>query len=159
MQRLTLITVACAAIISAIAFVGTSGAQQLGPPTATLELVSLDRETRFRVIDNPPRSDPERPSPGDLAIITARLRDSANRRAGKVYAVFMRLAGRRRFVDQVRGTFRLRGGYIVVEGIVAGGRRDNLAVTGGTGSYAGARGTLQVTSTRKGARYRFTFIG
>ena len=159
MPRLTLITVACAAIISAVAFVGISGAQQVGPPTATLELVSLDRETRFKFVDNAPRSNPERPSPGDLAIITSRLRDSANRRAGKVYAVFMRLAGRKRFVDQVRGTFRLSGGHIVVEGIVAGGRRDNVAVTGGTGRYAGARGTLQVTSSRKGARFRFTFIG
>lgn len=64
MQRLTLITVACAAIIGAVAFVGSSGAQQPGPPTGTLELVSLDRETHFKFVDNPPRSgDPGRPSP------------------------------------------------------------------------------------------------
>jgi hypothetical protein len=37
------------------AFVGSSGAQQPGPPTGTLELVSLDRETRFAFVDNPPR--------------------------------------------------------------------------------------------------------
>jgi hypothetical protein len=161
MQRLTLITVACAAIIGAVAFVGSSGAQQPGPPTGTLELVSLDRETHFKFVDNPPRSgDPGRPSPGDLAIITGRLRDTANRRAGKLYAVFMRVAGKRkRHVDQVRGTFVLRNGHIVVEGVSAGGRTDNVAVIGGTGRYAGARGTLRVTSTRKAARYRFTFIG
>lgn len=72
----------------------------------------------------------------------------------------MRLAGKRkRHVDQVRGTFVLRNGHIVVEGVSAGGRTDNVAVIGGTGRYAGARGTLRVTSTRKAARYRFTFIG
>jgi hypothetical protein len=160
MQRLAVITVACAAIIGALAFVGSSGAQQSGPPTGTLELVSRDRETRFKFVDNPPRSgDPARPSRGDLAIITGRLRDSGNRRVGKLYAVFMRLAGKRRPVDQVRGTFALRDGHIVVEGISAGGRTDNLAVTGGTGRYAGARGTLRVTETRRAARFRFTFIG
>jgi len=159
MQRLRVITVACAAIIGVVAFAGSSGAQQPVPPTGTLELVSLDRETRFKFVDNPPRSDPERPSRGDLAIITARLRDSANGRAGKLYVVFMRLAGKRRHVDQVRATFRLRDGHIVVEGISTGGRTDNVAVTGGTGRYAGARGTLHVTQTRKAARYRFTFIG
>ena len=160
MQRLALMTVACAAVIGAVAFVGTSGAQQPVPPTGTLELVSLNRETRFKFVDNPPRSgDPTRPSLGDLAIITARLRDTANRRAGKLYALFMRLAGRRRHVDQVRVTFELRGGHIVVEGISRGGRTDDAAITGGTGRYAGARGTLHVTQTRRAARYRFTFIG
>ena len=160
MQRLMLITVTCAAIIGAVAFVESSGAQQTGPPTGTLEVGSLDRETRFKFVDNPPRSgDPARPSPGDLAIITGRLRDTANRRAGKLYAVFTRLAGKRRSVDQVRGTFVLEGGHIVVEGISRGGRTDNVAVTGGTGRYAGARGTLRVTQTRRAARYRFTFIG
>ena len=54
MQRRTIITVACAAIIAAVAFVGSSGAQQPGPPTGTLELVSLDRETHFKFVDNPP---------------------------------------------------------------------------------------------------------
>jgi hypothetical protein len=159
MHRLTLITVACAAIIAAVALVGSSGAQQPSPPTGILELVSLDRETHFKFVDNPPRSgDPGRPSRGDLAIITGRLRDTANRRAGKLYALFMRLAGQRRHVDQVRATFVLRHGHIVVEGISAGGRTDNVAVIGGTGRYAGARGTLRVTQTRRAARYRFTFI-
>jgi hypothetical protein len=161
MERLAVITVACAAIIGAVAFVGSSGAQQSGPPTGTLELVSRDRETRFKFVDHPPRSgDPARPSPGDLAIIRGTLRDSANRRVGKFYTVFMRLAGkRRRVVDQVRATFALRDGHIVVEGISTEGGTDNVAVTGGTGRYAGARGTLRVTETRRAARFRFTFIG
>lgn len=160
MQRLTFITVAFAAVIGVVAFVGSSGAQQPSPPTGTLELVQLSRETRFKFVDNPPRSgDPARPSRGDFAIITARLRDTANRRVGKLYVVFMRLAGKRRHVDQVRATFVLRDGHIVIEGISRGGRTDNAAVTGGTGRYAGARGTLRVTQERRGARYRFTFIG
>jgi hypothetical protein len=160
MQRLRFITVACAAIIGVVAFVGSSGAQQPSPPTGTLELVQLSRETRFKFVDNPPRSgDPARPSRGDFAIITSRLRDTANRRVGKLYVVFMRLAGKRRHVDQVRATFVLRDGHIVIDGISRGGRTDNVAVTGGTGRYAGARGTLRVTQERREARYRFTFIG
>jgi hypothetical protein len=161
MQRLTLVTVPCAAVIAAVAFVGSSGAQQSAPPTGTLELVSLDRETRFKFVDKPPRSgDPGRLSLGDLAIITGRLRDTANRRTGKLLrALHEARRKRRRHVDQVRATFVLRDGHIVVEGISDGGRTENVAVTGGTGRYAGARGTLRVTETRKAAHYRFTFIG
>ena len=77
MKRLFLIVAAaCAAIVSAAALVVSSGAQQPGPPTGTLELVSLDRETRFKFVDNPPR---RRESAGDLFMINARLRDGSNR--------------------------------------------------------------------------------
>jgi hypothetical protein len=55
MKRALIITAACAAIVGVVALVGNSGAQQPGTPTGTLELVSLNRETRFAFVDNPPR--------------------------------------------------------------------------------------------------------
>jgi hypothetical protein len=141
--------------------VATSNAQQPGPPTGTLDLIQRGREATFKFVDNPPRGgDPARPSLGDLAIIGGTLRDTSNRRVGKVHALFMRLQGRsKNIVDQVRATFVVRGGQIVVEGISRQRRVEDMAITGGTGNYAGARGTLRITSTRRGSHFRFTFIG
>jgi hypothetical protein len=157
-----------AAVLSAalaVAVVGvavvSSNAQQPGPPTGTLDLVQRGRESTFKFVDNPPRSgDPARPSPGDLAIIAGTLRDTSNRRAGTLHVVFMRLKGRRKnIVDQVTATFDLKGGQIVMGGVSDGGRVDVVAITGGTGSYAGARGSMRVTQMRRKAHFRITFIG
>ena len=138
MQRLALIiTAACAAIVGVVALVGSSGAQQSGPPTGTLELVSLNRETRFAFVDNPPR---RRERAGDLFMINARLRDASNRPAGRLHASFAETQPPPRAVAQGSATFILRNGQIVVSGPLVNRRRgdqtDAFAVVGGTGAYA-----------------------
>ena len=114
MQRLALIiTAACAAIVGVVAVVGSSGAQPPGPPTGTLELVSLNRETRFAFVDNPPR---RRERAGDLFVINARLRDGSNRPAGRVHASFAETQPPPRVVAQGSATFILGNGQIMVSG-------------------------------------------
>jgi hypothetical protein len=72
----------------------------------------------------------------------------------------MRLKGRRKhIVDQVDVTYVVKGSQIVVEGIPRLRRVEDMPITGGTGRYAGARGTPRVTETRRAARLHFTFIG
>jgi hypothetical protein len=160
MQRLALIAAACAAIVSVIAVVASSGAQQPGPPTGTLELVSLDRETRFAFVDNPPR---RRERAGDLFVINARLRDGSNRPTGRLHASFAETQPPPRVVAQGSGTFILGNGQIMVSGpIVNRGRNDRtdtLAVVGGSGAYTEARGTMVTTERRRSTRYVFTFAG
>jgi hypothetical protein len=162
MKRLTLIiTAACAAILSAVTIVGSSGAQLPAPPTGTLELVSLDRETRFKFVDNPPR---RRESAGDQIMITGRLRDSSNRPTGRFHATFAVTQPRRPFVAQGSGTFLLGGDdQIVVTGAIPDrGRRDRtdtLAIVGGAGAYTAARGTMVVTERRRSTRFVFNFAG
>jgi Dirigent-like protein len=161
MKRLALIiTAACVAIISAAVLVVRSDAQQPGPPTGTLELVSLDRETRFTFVDNPPR---RRERAGDLFVINSRLRDGTNRPVGRLHASFAETQPPPRVVAQGTATFILDDGQIMVSGpIVNRGprdRTDTLAVVGGTGAYTAARGTLTTTETRAGGRYVFTFAG
>ena len=161
MKRLLLIVAAaCAAIVSAAALVVSSGAQQPGPPTGTLELVSLDRETRFKFVDNPPR---RRESAGDLFMINARLRDGSNRPAGRLHASFAQTQPPPRGVAQGSATFILRNGQIVVGGpIVDRGRNDRtdtFAVVGGSGAYTAARGTMVTRETRRRIRFVFTFAG
>ena len=161
MQRLALITTAaCAAIIGAAAIVGNSGAQQPGPPTGTLELVSLDRETRFKFVDNPPR---RRERAGDLFMINARLRDSSNRPTGRLHALFAETQSPPRAVSQGSATFIVGNGQIMVSGpIVDQGRNDRtdtFAVVGGSGAYTAARGTMVTTETGRSTRFVFSFAG
>jgi hypothetical protein len=157
MKRLAVIvTAACAAIISAAALVASSGAQQPGPPTGTLELVGLDREARFKFVDAPPR---RREGAGDQFLITQRLRDTSNRRVGRVHASFAITPGSRSGAHG-SGTFIVHNGRIVVTGIIDDpGRTDTLAIVGGSGAYTGARGTLVTTERRRSTRFLFTFIG
>jgi hypothetical protein len=161
MNRLALIiTAACMAIISAAVLVVRSDAQEPGPPTGTLELVSLERETRFTFVDNPPR---RRERAGDLFVINSRLRDSSGRLIGRLHASFAETQPPPRVVAQGSVTFILDDGQIMVSGpIVNRGprdRTDTLAVVGGTGAYTAARGTLATTDGRKRSRYVFTFTG
>jgi hypothetical protein len=123
-----------------------------------LELVSLDRETRFAFVDNPPR---RRERAGDLFVINARLRDGSNRPTGRLHASFAETQPPPRVVAQGSGTFILGNGQIMVSGpIVNRGRNDRtdtLAVVGGSGAYTAARGTMVTTERRRSTRYVFTF--
>ncbi len=98
-------------------------------------------------------------SPGDMYVFEGRLL-SRGKRVGHVYGsqTSIRLEPGREIVHGVL-TFRLRGGdSLLISGLSAYPRNSNSgivvgeqfarAVIGGTGRYAGARGTL--TSTRRG---------
>jgi len=157
MKRLAVIvTAACAAIIGASILVVSSGAQQPGPPTGTFELVGQDREGSFKYIDTPPR---RRENAGDQFLITQRLRDTSNRRVGRVHASFAQTPGKPS-ASQGSATFIFSNGQIVVTGIVdEQGRTDTLVIAGGSGAYTGARGTLVTTEKRRSTRFLFTFAG
>jgi hypothetical protein len=158
MRRLVVsIGIVCAALVAAVVVAATSGAQG-GPPAGTLELVSRDSETSFKFVDNAPR---RKESAGDMAILRAPVRTPAGERAGRFQVYFVAVKGgdfERRFLGQASGSFVLSGGDITVNGVIDD-RRDNdmLAIAGGTGAYAGARGTLLVTETNDSTRFTFTF--
>ena len=161
MHRPAVITVAAgAAIAGVVALVASSGAQQPGPPTGTLEVVSLERETRFSFVDNPPR---RRERAGDMFVINARLRDTADRPVGRLHAFFAETQAPPRVVAQGSATFILGDDQIVVSGpIVNQGRddrSDTLAIVGGSGAYMAARGTMVATEGRRTSRYVFDFAG
>jgi hypothetical protein len=157
MKRLALIvTGACAAIIGAAAVVGSSGAQQPSPPTGTLELVSQDRDGVFKFVDTPPL---RRENAGDQFLLTQRVRNTANRRVGRVHGSFTFTPGRPS-ASQGSATFIFGNGRIVVTGTIdEQGRTDTLAVVGGSGAYTGARGTLVTTERRRSTGFLFTFAG
>jgi len=54
-------------------------------------------------------------------------------------------------------TNQLAGGDIVVQGPFYDTKGSTLAITGGTGKYRDARGTMQLQSRANGTKYAFTF--
>ena len=54
-------------------------------------------------------------------------------------------------------TTLLPGGQIVVEGPFLDAAKSTLAITGGTGRYRGARGTMDLQSRENGTKFAFVF--
>jgi hypothetical protein len=135
-------SLAIAACASAgVAFAADSPAPQArtaraaAPPTGTLQIVL--RPQSFRVVDLPPkRSGDAPPSTGDESITTYRVFDaSGTKRLGR--ADFLCTSLDHHGQDQqCAGTIALNHGQMATQGDA-----DNVAIAGGSGAYAGARGT------------------
>ena len=136
------IPLAIAACTSAgIAFAADSptahkpAARASAPPTGSLQIVL--RPQSFHLADLPPkRSGDGPPSPGDTSIITYRAFDASGaKRLGRAQFVCTAV-DRLGEHEQCTGTIALTDGQLATQGDA-----DNIAVVGGTGAYAGARGT------------------
>ena len=137
----TLLAAAVAAgLLGAAAWVGTSGA---GTGPATIRIT--DRELSVVRVDVGPR----RTSPGDLEIVRHRLleRNRPRNVIGRSELVCTFVDSRRS--RSCRGTYILPRGKIMVAGTLQYRQFYVLAVTGGTGLYDNARGTLSVTRTAR----------
>jgi hypothetical protein len=105
------------------------------PPTGSLQIVL--RPQSFHLADLPPkRSGDGPPSPGDASIITYRIFDASGaKRLGRAQFVCTAV-DRRGEHEQCNGTIALPDGQLATQGDAG-----NVAVVGGSGAYAGARGT------------------
>jgi hypothetical protein len=137
MRRRTalLATVISTAGLGAGAALASAGpAETAGPPAGTKQVVL--RQTSFKFLDHPPlRRGDVPPSPGDASILSYRVLDAGGqKRLGRADAICTSTDRRgKRLVCTVEMT--LPDGVIMLEG-----PGDPLAITGGTGVYAGARG-------------------
>jgi hypothetical protein len=136
---------AAAAVALALAGGGPAGAQD-APKTIALTAV----EQHCANADNGRRGD----SVGDVLACRGALRGSSGSRAGQAHwtCVFL---GTERAGEDCLGTVALSGGTLQLAGVLNHmGPRSTWAVTGGTGKYAGARGSAelrQLSATRTGA--------
>jgi hypothetical protein len=101
------------------------------------------------VVDNAPTGD----SPGDLLVFTEKLYNARGKQVGTDAAQCTRLFDASSLCT---GVYKLRGGQIHVQLVQPGptGVYDQ-AVTGGTGRYAGVRGTVTVDQQPGGDRFTF----
>lgn len=136
-----------AAALAAAGIAASTAHGQAAP--ATLSLFEPEQGGTFSVVDSPPLShsrNPERfrTSVGDRAFFSTRvLEHKGGATVGHAYHEVTVLKGRRFPVASflTRVTLSLAGGQIVAEGAYGPGTSRTLAIVGGTGRYAGARGS------------------
>ncbi len=147
MKRLAIVGGVVALAVVALS-VGTGGAQQPGERTFTL--IEGEGGT-FGFVDNPPKSKGQTEktfttSVGDMLVFASPLLDEAKARVGTLHASCVVTRGGKtgKAAYQCTATFVLKDGAIAVDVAFneAQGANITIAITGGTGAYEGARGSI-----------------
>jgi hypothetical protein len=159
--RLTLGSLVLA--VGACALVLGSSASAQAP--ATLTFKELNKGSTFAFVDSAPMSKAkgeQSASLGDLIVFTNPLTDAAGKRVGRLYShcttvVAARQANRAAYACEA--VVVLGGGTLTVQALLAhAGATVHGTVTGGTGAYANARGTLVSRPTKTGADDTVTLV-
>jgi hypothetical protein len=124
-----------AALAAAILAVAPATAKR-GNHTITIKLTS--KIDQVKLVDNAPTGD----SPGDVLLFTEKLFNARGKQVGTDAASCTRLFDPSSLCT---GVYKLRGGQVHVQLVQPGpsGTYDQ-AITGGTGRFAGATGTVTV---------------
>jgi hypothetical protein len=148
-----------ASITAAIIVTNAGGEASQG---RTITLTEVAKGASFGFVDNPPTTtftregEPRRLSPGDLEIEAITVANTQGARVGRfhAYCVVTRPGIFARHEEECTGTYRLNDGTITVADVFAGSETSDwtAAIVGGTGAYAGARGTLTSVAARGGSR-------
>jgi hypothetical protein len=132
-----------AAAMAALFAAGVVAAGQAAPIAGTRTLTVFERGEHVRLIDNPPKVQSPRSPPGfgDALAFNARLTTSGKRTVGHLYGSGAFATNRGQAV--ITGIYALRGGNLdLLITVKPGYHRAVGAIVGGTGRYAGARGTV-----------------
>ena len=138
-MKRVLLLVPVLAVMAAIVFATTGGAQTSGERT----LKFVERGGKDAFIDNPPRQTRRHPQPsvGDEFIFSSPMYDESGARAGTVVFHCVIAPGKSRTTD-CSGNAKLKDGTITVAGRASDSQTTVVAITGGTGAYEGARGSV-----------------
>ena len=156
-----------AAVAATVVLAAAGGAQT--PSAHTITFLDDINHAAQAFIDTAPKSplpDPRsarfRLSTGDtLYVRSPILAREGGKRIGTAYSQFTVVQGDS-FANAVfrgHGTFRLHDGQIAVDGVFRPANATNtMAVLGGSGAYAGARGSLTFTEVRQGSQDTFQLL-
>lgn len=147
-RRSTLAAAAVAATAAAASVVAVTASGQAAP--RTIQVTQVD--TAFKFVDVVPKGGAAKPfTQGDSFVIGGRLL-SGSHTVGKSNLVCTTTQPGRRGGSLCVGSLVLSGGQITFSGYntVADVPSTVFAVTGGTGSYAGARGTVTAKEAKGG---------
>jgi hypothetical protein len=112
--------------------------------TAPTTLHLVDHNTGFVFSDVKPKQLPKTSSPGDTLTISGKLTGDAT---GASHLICTVVVGGKKEQELCQGNAALPGGDLFFSGRLTPAATGSLAVTGGTGKYAGASGTI---ATRDG---------
>ena len=142
----------CGAVPLAVMAAGDS-ASHPGSQTLRVGLVPVTEHT----VDNPPRSNARRGTPsisaGDAVVVTERALDETGRRVGTAHVHCVATLGSKnpdKASAQCAATLKLRDGDIMGAFVFRGEEPRTVAVTGGTGAYEGARGSITFAEKKIG---------
>jgi hypothetical protein len=148
MRRVIAICIAGAAVIAVVApSVGANGE----PRARTTTLRASSELEHLHAVDNPPAGD----SAGDVLIFTEKLLNHDGHVIGHDAATCTRLFDQRSLCT---GTYILHRGQLMVQLLqpsLGGTLTYTQAITGGTGKYARATGTVTVHQASSGDRFVF----
>jgi allene oxide cyclase-like protein len=140
-----------AAALSALALVVSLVSVSVAGPNVT-RLIVIEHATTDTVVDLTTNGD----STGDLLTFHNELFDQSNADVvgsdqGDCVRIEVGVSWECRWVNV------LEGGSITVEGPFFDAGPSALAITGGTGAYRGARGSMRLVSNADGTEFTFTF--
>jgi hypothetical protein len=141
-MKRVLVTAGAIMALGVITAVGVAAVSRTSTSSmTTLRLV--EKEQSFHFVDVPPTSGPDSPpSQGDSFVLTSTLWTKAGKRAGTLRASCVVTSGGNGTVT-CYGTFGLKGGRLAAMTTIRGeSRTTRIAIVGGTGAYAGARGEM-----------------
>jgi len=165
MLRFTRITAALLAMLALTAAVAglRSSASAQAPPGRTLTFTELERGSTFTHIRNTKGAQRQSNLQGDVLAFTNPLADASGARVGKLSVSCITTTGARNFLKSTMtctGVIALRDGMLALAGNTSPGSPTTVvAVTGGTGAYANARGVFESTEGQGGAQDTITLAG
>jgi hypothetical protein len=135
------------AALGALAAIGLATAAHGRPARTTVVVHARSQLEHVQFVDNGPKGS----SPGDQLIFTERLLDAAGHQVGSDAADCTSLFDARSLCT---GTYILRGGQVMVQLVQPGPTGVyTQAITGGTGRYGRATGTVTVDQRPTGDRF------
>jgi hypothetical protein len=141
MSRKVAVLAAVAAALSTAVVVLVSAKADPPGPQGERVLRFVERQGHDHFIDNPPRG---RMGVGDQALVTKRWFDAHGSRVGTLHLVCSQLTAGRNPDFYCSGIAQLKDGTLTfANGFHLNDELHLASVTGGTGAYAGARGSLE----------------
>jgi hypothetical protein len=168
MKRLSLLAAAVATAIAVCVVLAAAGGAQT-PGGRTLTFLDDTNHGTQAFVDNAPKSPVRNPQSGRFRLSTGDtlyvrspiLDDASGKRIGTAYSQFTVLKGNS-FANAVfrgHGAFVLHDGQIVADGVFRIANATNtVAVLGGTGAYASARGSMTFTEVEHGSQDTFHLL-
>jgi hypothetical protein len=149
-------------LTAAVAVVAAAPAVAQAPNTITFR--EVNKGSKFTYVDNPPKAKkshgfPVRFSAGDSFAFVTPIKSNAGARLGALRAKCDVVAGGKpdKAATNCSGVFHLHGGSIFVA-VESQGNSTTGVIYGGTGTYAGKRGTFVSKETKTGANDTITLL-